>query len=708
MRYSELYPVDLVTLVREGDAGALDYLNSLSALKIRATVKAGSNWRPILIKAQVLKDWQDQPRDSDGRFGSGGGGQAPIRGIGGSSGSVISHIEVGSPREPHPGEVGPIAHFPTGTGTAPRPGMGDTSIGAKQLEEMKSSPVTGQYIRPDGTFTPERQALHDDIVRQAVAGASPQENPKMVMVGGGSASGKSSSLEQGKIDTPKDAVKVDSDEMARQLPEAKEMIAAGDKNWGAQTHEEGAYLAGRVQAAAQEKQANIVLDGGRASRMSDKIDDAHAAGYQVEGHIIARDPVAAQAEVAARPAGESKAPPDVISQRYSELSKTIPDIAPKFDSLTIHENRGTDANPELHTIATTQGGVLISTDSAGFNRFLASADPANHGSDSPITRYDYVRGAPVASQFTPRVKSKKGKGKKRKGKKRALKYSEDQPRVPAGEPGGGRFGSGGGDSIKPVGSDFQHGGGGGHQPEATSALDAHRDVTGPPPSPAAQAKASEMAAAAKAAEPETTAILHEEMGKSGGYILNATGTPGNMVLGRYEPPGVPNNALKSEGRLAEKIDTKTAALGPGATVDDGAAKIGDALRYTGISGSKSYSDTVKAAVQGLVNKGYTFDVGRWKNTWKPGEDYRGINSTVKAPNGTVFELQFHTPQSWDMKENGTHALYAEERKDTTPEDRKAELHQQQIDMATGMGASPPGAEGLTQEWLKGLSPGGGR
>ena len=176
----------------------------------------------------------------------------------------------------------------------------------------------------------------------------------------------------------------------------------------------------------------------------------------------------------------------------------------------------------------------------------------------------------------------------------------------------------------------------------------------------------------------------------------------------YDPPGMPNNALKSEDRMAEKIDTKTAELGPGATVDDGAAKIGDALRYTGISDAKNYTDSVKAAVQGLVDKGYTFDPDRWKNTWErgPTNDYRGINSTVKAPNGTVFELQFHTPQSWDMKENGTHAEYAEQRKDSTSDARWDELQNQMVDKANSLGASPSGAEGLTKEWLKGLSPGG--
>lgn len=647
MSYADLQPSDLMTMVRDGDPAALEYLNALPTHKMLATVRT-KPWRPILIKAQTLKDFNpDQPRDADGRFGEGGGGRAPIQGIGGSgSGTAITHIEVGQSREAHPGENhSAIAHFPTGTGDAPRPGMGDTAIGAKQLQEMRESPVTGQYLTKDGTFTPERQALHDDIVRQAVSNAPAQDNPKVVMVGGGSASGKSSSLEQGLIDTPKDAARVDSDEMARQLPEAKEMIAAGDKNWGSQTHEEGAYLAGRVLAAAQEKQANVVLDGGRATRMGEKIDAAHAAGYQVEGHIITRDPAAAQAEVASRPAGESKAPPEVIAQRYSELSKTIPEIAPKFDSLTVHENTGTDAHPELHPIAEVHNGVLTVSDNAAYNRFLSN-------------------------------------GTSKRRKKRTVKYSEDQPRD-----ADGRFGSGGGD--KETGEPHPQV----EESRAAGATTATMTAPGPTVAEVAASTRNE----AIEARPAATAALRNAIPGAGGKVL---GDPG--------PPGEPSHSVKTQDSLERKIADKQAAgeqlTGVRPPADEAAKQITDALRYTGVADKATYADMIKGTAQAMVDQGFTFS--RVKNTWDDygAKAYRGVNTSVTTPEGHVFELQFHTPESFATKDDDQHPLYEEWRLPTTTDDRKAELHDQMMGMANSLGSSPPGIAGIDQAYFDNLKP----
>lgn len=49
--YAELHPVDLIALVREGDAGAVRYLDALSQRVMRAKVRAGAkSWRPRLLK----------------------------------------------------------------------------------------------------------------------------------------------------------------------------------------------------------------------------------------------------------------------------------------------------------------------------------------------------------------------------------------------------------------------------------------------------------------------------------------------------------------------------------------------------------------------------------------------------------------------------------------------------------------------------------
>jgi hypothetical protein len=94
-----------MALVREGDVSALAYLNALPDERQVAKMRAGSvPWRPVLI---VTKDWQDQPRDADGRWGSGGGEERPtfpgsvfepVQQIAnGRDAYVAAHPELGAP-----------------------------------------------------------------------------------------------------------------------------------------------------------------------------------------------------------------------------------------------------------------------------------------------------------------------------------------------------------------------------------------------------------------------------------------------------------------------------------------------------------------------------------------------------------------------------------------------------------------------------------
>jgi hypothetical protein len=56
----------------------------------------------------------------------------------------------------------------------------------------------------------------------------------------------------------------------------------------------------------------------------------------------------------------------------------------------------------------------------------------------------------------------------------------------------------------------------------------------------------------------------------------------------------------------------------------------------------------------LKARGY--EVVKWKDTWDS-EMYKGINAVFRAPNGARFELQFHTPTSFVLKNEINHPLY---------------------------------------------------
>ncbi len=142
--------------------------------------------------------------------------------------------------------------------------------------------------------------------------------------------------------------------------------------------------------------------------------------------------------------------------------------------------------------------------------------------------------------------------------------------------------------------------------------------------------AKEILAKAKGSEKKITGEL-QELAQSGNLKME----------------GLANN-LKSEESLIRKL----AEVEPG--------DIGDALRYTMVASADDLAGAAAKTLADLQSKGY--EVVKITNTYKKGAAYKGLNTQLKAPNGQVFELQFHTPDSFHIKQNITHAMYEEARK----------------------------------------------
>lgn len=115
--------------------------------------------------------------------------------------------------------------------------------------------------------------------------------------------------------------------------------------------------------------------------------------------------------------------------------------------------------------------------------------------------------------------------------------------------------------------------------------------------------------------------------------------------------------LKGDDSLKRKLATdllEDSAVAPSRVLDD----IKDSIRYTMEIPSKSYTQGVRQAITDLQTKG--FKNVTFKNTWESA-GYKGINSTWRDPaSGQIFELQFHTMDSFVAKMDG-HALYELER-----------------------------------------------
>ena len=142
-----------------------------------------------------------------------------------------------------------------------------------------------------------------------------------------------------------------------------------------------------------------------------------------------------------------------------------------------------------------------------------------------------------------------------------------------------------------------------------------------------------------------------------------------------ETMGYPDYVLKDPESFKRKFastldESPTRDLGPAL------ADMKDSVRYTlKLPGEGSaYSDGVNSVVDRFHSAG--FENVKFKNSWGS-PAYQGINSFWRDPqSGRVFEMQFHTQESFDAK-MVTHGLYEEARLPGVDDARFQELEDQQ-------------------------------
>ena len=118
-------------------------------------------------------------------------------------------------------------------------------------------------------------------------------------------------------------------------------------------------------------------------------------------------------------------------------------------------------------------------------------------------------------------------------------------------------------------------------------------------------------------------------------------------------PDTEQFALKGPDRYKEKLATLTERF-PGTDPSELAASIPDAIRYTIIFDFDYYTEGVDAGHARLIEAGY--DRVETRPSWGS-DEYKGVNSQWREPStGVRFEVQFHTQESWQAKQQ-THEAY---------------------------------------------------
>lgn len=110
--------------------------------------------------------------------------------------------------------------------------------------------------------------------------------------------------------------------------------------------------------------------------------------------------------------------------------------------------------------------------------------------------------------------------------------------------------------------------------------------------------------------------------------------------------------LKSEESLARKIATDSAKNK--ISIEHAVKDITDVNRYTGIFSKESLINNAQLVDKNIQASGFTLI--KVKNTFGQPGAYQGLHYIYQHPNGRIFELQFHTPESIKIK-NQAHKLY---------------------------------------------------
>ncbi|GAA1780975.1 hypothetical protein [Actinomadura chokoriensis] len=151
--------------------------------------------------------------------------------------------------------------------------------------------------------------------------------------------------------------------------------------------------------------------------------------------------------------------------------------------------------------------------------------------------------------------------------------------------------------------------------------------------------------------------------------------------------------LKGEDRFKEKVAEKLAAEFRKSPTE-AADSISDGLRYTYQVPVDKYAQGYRQIADGLRDKGNEMVFCR--NSWDAPE-YKGVNTRWRTPDGQLFEVQFHTPESFEAKQL-THKAYERQRNPLTSGQERVKLKAFQREVSAGIPV--PAAVGDISDYRK--------
>jgi hypothetical protein len=131
-----------------------------------------------------------------------------------------------------------------------------------------------------------------------------------------------------------------------------------------------------------------------------------------------------------------------------------------------------------------------------------------------------------------------------------------------------------------------------------------------------------------------------------------------------------DHRLKGEERLKQKI-AESLRIAPAKAPDEVIREIPDSIRYTLCFQPDNYTDGYQDVKERMQLNGYRMVYS--KNHWNYDLEYKGTNTRWVDGEGYLFEVQFHTPESYHAKQEVTHKSYERIRSRMTDRSERQEL-----------------------------------
>ena len=125
-----------------------------------------------------------------------------------------------------------------------------------------------------------------------------------------------------------------------------------------------------------------------------------------------------------------------------------------------------------------------------------------------------------------------------------------------------------------------------------------------------------------------------------------------------------NSSLKMPSSLMRKLNKDYEESDGTKSKEQILKNLFDVNRYTMVAGPEHIVERANEVLKYFVDNGYK--INKAKNGWLVPDEknyYNGFNCQIISPNGSKFELQFHTLNSFETKEFRTHKYYEIERDD---------------------------------------------